>query len=92
MVACWSAVWFVNVVYLGTGGGMISACLRDATQCSSGSDDGPRDIVVWVIGLVANRRHSGVALSKAIAIATSPQTWLRSGVTMSRDYTARHGQ
>jgi hypothetical protein len=53
LVAGWSALWFVNVLYLGQGGGMTNACLRDPTKCTSGGEDGPLDIAIWVIGLVA---------------------------------------
>lgn len=51
LLALWSLAWFVNVVYLDTGGGVSLACTRDATKCPG--DNGPRDILVWVIGLVA---------------------------------------
>jgi hypothetical protein len=43
LLAGWSVLWFVNVVYLGA---------NHAATVVRG-DDGPRDILVWVLGLVA---------------------------------------
>lgn len=45
----WSVLWFVNVVFLGAGVRDISACPNGGCQV----DDGLRDILVWVIGIVA---------------------------------------
>ena len=47
LLAGWSLVWFVNVVYLNQDIG------HPPYSGVQESDDGPLDIAIWVIGLVA---------------------------------------
>ncbi len=47
LLAGWSVLWFVNVALLGahlTNGGTI---------CRPECDDSPRDVAIWVLGIVA---------------------------------------
>jgi hypothetical protein len=53
LLAGWSALWFAYVVYFG-GNHVSNAILNCSSPCELPvSDDGPQDIALWVIGLVA---------------------------------------